>query len=313
MELNVAPVRIASRLIPSHGRPAATGAQGRAATGRVHDAPPQESGMCSKQTLIAAAALTASLALSTIVRADGDAGMAKAQRLVCQACHASAATGDIPLLAGQRESYVAKQLKAFKAGARKNPLMSAITSALSDTDIANLAAFWSRQAAGSDTTVASEVAAIRRSKMTFPREFPRGFVRFDTTNKEDRHVVAKAFVNAVALDAVRAGTALPDGSVIIVMNYAPKLDADNKPIADKDGTWIPDQLKYYEGMQARAGWGDDIPEPLRNANWSYAIFSPDKAVRAEINQANCLACHKRAASTTFVFDLKKIQAKVGAK
>jgi len=61
--------------------------------------------------------------------------------------------GDTPHLAAQRETYIAKQLKAFKGGDRKNPVMSAITSVLSDADIDNLSAFWASQPAGSDTTV----------------------------------------------------------------------------------------------------------------------------------------------------------------
>jgi len=46
---------------------------------------------------------------------------------------------------------------------------------------------------------------------------------------------------------------------------------------------------------------------LRNTNWNYGVFGPDKAPRAEINQAVCLACHKPKAATSFVFGLKEIQ------
>jgi len=123
--------------------------------------------------------------------------------------------------------------------------------------------------------------------------------------------VTRAYVNTVALMTAKAGKPVPDGSAIVLENYAPKLDADGKPVADKDGTWVPDKLAYYEGMEARAGWGDAIPALLRNANWSYAVFTPDKAPRA-INQATCMACHKTAA-TGFVFDWKKVEAKASAR
>jgi cytochrome c553 len=268
--------------------------------------------MHSKHIIGIVGVLAVSLGLPAVVHAGGDSIAAEVQSLACRACHVSEAVGDAPHLAGQREGYVARQLKAFKAGDRKNALMNAITGPLSDVDIANLAAFWSRQAAGSDTAVSSQVAAIIKPKMVFPREFPEGFVLVVTTNKEDRHLLAKTYVNTVAFQAAKAGKPLPDGSAIIVMNYAPKLDADKQPIADQAGTWLADRFKFYEGMEARAGWGNDIPELLRDANWSYAVFGPDKAVRTEANQAVCLACHKRAAATGFVFDLKKIQAGAGA-
>jgi cytochrome c553 len=48
-----------------------------------------------------------------------------------------------PNLAGQKEAYIAKQLKDFIAGKRKDPVMSAMAVGLSDADVANLAAYYS--------------------------------------------------------------------------------------------------------------------------------------------------------------------------
>jgi cytochrome c553 len=258
--------------------------------------------------------LVISLGLPAVATAGGDAAAGKAKSLACQACHVSAAgTGDTPHLAGQRETYLAKQIKAFRTGDRKNPLMGAMAGQLSDADIDNLAAYWSSLPAGSDTTVPNEVAAIKKSKMAFPRDFPKGFVLYGTTNKEDQNAVSKAYVNTIALRAAKANQPLPEGSAIIVVNYAAKLDANKKPIVGKDGSWAVDKVMAYEGMETRPGWGKDIPELLRNANWNYGIFAADKTLRAEVNQAICLACHKPKAETSFVFGLPKIQAKAGAK
>jgi cytochrome c553 len=254
------------------------------------------------------------LGLPVVAHAGGDAAAGKAKGVACQACHVADTGGvDAPHLAGQRATYLVKQLKAFKAGDRKNPVMSAITSVLSDADIDNLATFWSSQPAGSDTTVPPEVAAIKKSKMTFPPSFPKGFVLYGSVNKEDQNTVVKQYINEVGFQAVKAGKPVPDGSVIIVASYAAKLGADKKPVADKDGTWVPDQAKGYEGMEARAGWGKDIPELIRNVNWNYTVFGPDKAPKTDVNQAICLACHVPAAKTSYVFGLPKIQAKAGVK
>lgn len=258
--------------------------------------------------------LIISLGLPVVASAGGDAAAGKAKALACQACHlAVAPTGDTPHLAGQRETYLVKQLKAFKSGDRKNPLMSAMASQLSDADVDNLAAYWSSQPAGSDTTVPAEVAAIKKSQMTFPRDFPKGFVLYNTTNKDDQNAVSKSYVNTVALQAAKAGKPLPDGSAIIVVNYAAKLDAAKKPVLEKDGSWAVDKVTGYAGMEARAGWGAIIPELLRNANWNYGVFGPDKAPRAEVSQTICLACHKPQAATSYLFLLKDIQAKATTK
>jgi cytochrome c553 len=258
--------------------------------------------------------LVVAFGLPAVASAAGNAAEGKTKSLACAACHVAVApTGETPHLAGQRETYIVKQLKAFKSGDRKNPLMSAMANQLSDADIDNLAAYWSSQAAGSDSTVPADVAALKKSQMTFPKDFPKGFVQYSTANKEDQPVVSKSYVNAAGFAAVKAGKPLPDGTVIIVVNSIAKLDANKKPLTEKDGTYTPDKIVAYAGMEARAGWGNAVPELLRNANWNYGVFNPDKTPKAEINQAVCLACHKPKAETSFLFLLKDIQAKAGTK
>jgi len=85
-------------------------------------------------------------ASSSVIAADAAAG--KAKSVVCAACHGPAGVSSNPMwpnLAGQKEQYLAKQIKDFRDGKRKDPLMSPMAAALSDTDIANLAAFFSSQ------------------------------------------------------------------------------------------------------------------------------------------------------------------------
>ena len=47
-----------------------------------------------------------------------------------------------PNLAGQKEAYMVKQMKAFKDGTRKDPTMNAMAKPLSDADMANIAAHY---------------------------------------------------------------------------------------------------------------------------------------------------------------------------
>jgi len=258
--------------------------------------------------------LAISLGLPVAAYAGGDAAAGKDKGEVCAACHISEnPASETPHLAGQRASYIAKQLKAYRAEDRKNPVMIAIAKQLSDSDVDNVAAFWSGQAAGSDAKEPATNAAIKKSHMGFPRDFPKGFTQYLTSNNAEQNVVSKTYVNAVGLQAAKAGKPLPDGSMIIVANYAAKLGADKKPVVEKDGSWAVDQIKSYTGMEARAGWGKDIPELLRNANWNYAVFTADKAPRAEANQAVCLACHTPKKDESFIFSWKELREKAGAK
>jgi cytochrome c553 len=81
--------------------------------------------------------------------ADLKAGEAKA-REVCQACHGldgNSQTPDYPKLGGQLPDYLAKALRDYKSGARKNAIMAGFAGTLSPKDIENLAAYYAAQPA----------------------------------------------------------------------------------------------------------------------------------------------------------------------
>ena len=94
-----------------------------------------------------AAALTLGLAaLSGYALAAGDAEAGKALSTTCAACHgAEGVSQDVnnPILAGQYPSYIEHALKSYRDGSRQNAIMSGFASQLSDTDIADLAAYFS--------------------------------------------------------------------------------------------------------------------------------------------------------------------------
>ena len=89
-------------------------------------------------------ALLALGALSPAHAADIAAGKVKAL-FVCSDCHGAAGISvvdNFPNLAGQKEKYLIIQLKAFKAGTRRNQMMNLIAKQLTDADIANVAAYY---------------------------------------------------------------------------------------------------------------------------------------------------------------------------
>ena len=76
----------------------------------------------------------------------GDVKAGRAKALMCQACHGLdglSKVPDAPNIAGQTEPYIVAQLQAYKSGARKNDAMSVVAPPLSDTDIEDLAAYFS--------------------------------------------------------------------------------------------------------------------------------------------------------------------------
>jgi len=74
-----------------------------------------------------------------------DAAAGKAKAATCVACHGAEGVSVNPMwpnLAGQKDMYLVKQMKAFRDGTRSDPVMAPMAKPLSDDDIANLAAYY---------------------------------------------------------------------------------------------------------------------------------------------------------------------------
>jgi len=110
-----------------------------------------------QQSLILSFFLTAFLTLP-VSAADMAAGEQKAEP--CASCHGqkgNSSNTQWPNLAAQQPTYLANQLKAFKAGDRINLMMQSMTANLNNEDINNLAAYFSSQKpvkAGGDPALA---------------------------------------------------------------------------------------------------------------------------------------------------------------
>lgn len=95
-----------------------------------------------KKVLVSALAVVAAFSMNANA---ADAAAGKAKSVTCAACHGANGISAIPMypnLAGQKEQYLLKQLKDFKSGNRKDPVMAPMAMALSDADMANLAAYY---------------------------------------------------------------------------------------------------------------------------------------------------------------------------
>jgi len=254
-------------------------------------------------TLLATMTLLAITGNPALAAGSATAGQEKAT--ACKACHGPegiSSSQSIPNLAGQKEAYMVNQLKAFRAGDRKSPIMAAIAGQLSDTDIANLAAFWTGLPPGGSADKPSASAnAVSTLLTSLPADFPKGFTLYSTENGDG--TVSLRYANAFAIKAAKAGKTLPNGSVLITVNHKAVMGPNGKPVAGADGKWQAGEVTSYSAMESRAGWGTAIPELLRNGDWHYGLFTADKTPRPALNQAQCLACHKPEAANSYVFTM----------
>ena len=98
------------------------------------------------KTLLAASLSGLLLVTANVAFAAGDAAAGKAKAGSCAGCHGAAGISANPMwpnLAGQKDAYLVKQMKAFRDGTRSDPMMSPMAKPLTDADIDNLAAYYS--------------------------------------------------------------------------------------------------------------------------------------------------------------------------
>ncbi len=97
----------------------------------------------SVSRVLAGYAAAASLASATALAIEGDPVAGKRKTVTCNACHGVSGFKSMPKLGGQSAGYTVEALRAYKAGRRTHATMRDVAGALSEKDIADLAAHYS--------------------------------------------------------------------------------------------------------------------------------------------------------------------------
>lgn len=101
----------------------------------------------SARSSAAAALATAAFLVGTVPpAASQDVAAGRRKAIACQACHGLdgiAKLPDAPNLAAQPASYLERELRAYRAGTRRNEVMAVAAKGLSDADIKDLSAYYS--------------------------------------------------------------------------------------------------------------------------------------------------------------------------
>jgi hypothetical protein len=146
-------------------------------------------------------------------------------------------------------------------------------------------------------------------KVAFPEGFDKG-VLYTTVDRADNKQYREIYTSQAAIDAAKKGQPLPDGTVITLVQYKAKLDAQGTPEKDANGRFIKTDLLAYTVMEKRKGWGAEYDEKIRNGEWEYQAFTAAKQPNPNAKLTACFECHKPLPSAQdFVFSYGKMAGK----
>jgi hypothetical protein len=133
-------------------------------------------------------------------------------------------------------------------------------------------------------------------RVAFPANYAQG-VRWLVVDRADRKEFHEHYVTPAAIAAARNGAVMPNGTVFTVVRYAALLDAQGDPRRGTDGHYLKGEIVGYAVMEKRAGWGDEYPDSVRNGEWEYQVFTPQKAPNTSMKLGACFGCHKAEGRT----------------
>jgi hemoglobin len=170
-------------------------------------------------------------------------------------------------------------LNKFKVPEReKNELLGALGPMKKDIVI-------SPMAAGPDGQLA--LAVDYKSWPKFLVDIPKG----------EAKQVRDIYINTTGA-RTSAGQPFPNGTVMVMELYKAKMDGD-KLATGMDGKPLKGDLAKVFVMGKDQGWGNNVPDNLKNGDWVYAAYDASRKPLVE-DFTKCRACHIPLAQKDFV-------------
>jgi cytochrome c len=140
--------------------------------------------------------------------------------------------------------------------------------------------------------LAAGTADADPKRVRLPADYdPARWLLYGIHNRPDNGQVRYLYANPIAAEGAKSDAGLPYGSVLVMEIYKARTDAAGQPIAGPDGLFVKGELVQYSVMEKQPGWGADFPPELRNGDWNYTVYTPEKVNKPDTKEETCLACH----------------------
>lgn len=142
-------------------------------------------------------------------------------------------------------------------------------------------------------------------RIAFPEGYEKGTL-YAIVDRADTKQYRELYASPEAVKAAREGKPIPHGAALTMVVYSAKLDEKGVPVKDAYGRFSKDKLVFTAVMQKGQGWGAEYPPELRNGEWEYANFTPERQLNQKANYKGCFECHKPHEKQDYVMSFSKL-------
>lgn len=137
-----------------------------------------------------------------------------------------------------------------------------------------------------------------------PDGYKTEFTNYDTRNRSNGKQLAVLYANKKATDSA-SGSALADGSTIIMEIYKTVAGEDGNPVIGSDGLFEKGKFAAIAVMEKRSNWEGSFDAEQRSGDWGFAIYNTDGTEKA--NDLDCASCHVPLVDSDYLFSRSNLK------
>ena len=142
---------------------------------------------------------------------------------------------------------------------------------------------------GSSSMAQASTPSPKDGELALPGEYKSWPKFLSEVQRPDTKQVRELYINPAGAKTSR-GQAFPSGTVMVMELYKAQLEGET-PVTGADGKLVKGTLAKVFVMGKGDGWGQDVPEQLRNGAWVFSAYGPDgKSLRRGFHQVPGLPC-----------------------